>query len=185
MNNQCINFRQRTKTKYKRKTVYFYCAKQRKEITFDDCRGCNFKEYKKCTKIVKNSAKQEKKSLKIAKTVQKTAKNSRKLHYSAKMNQKSSKLAKLERNRFSIITDDMKHCILCGNKKDHIHEVFFGRNRTNSMKYGTVVPLCSSCHARMHKDIKLQEVYHKIGQDCFNKHYPNLDFMEIFKINYL
>ena len=101
------------------------------------------------------------------------------------MKQKSSKIAKLERNRFSIITDDMEHCILCGNKKDHIHELFFGRNRTNSMKYGTVVPLCSSCHARMHNDIKLQEIYHKIGQDCFNQHYPNLDFMEIFKINYL
>lgn len=175
MNNQCINFKQRTKTINKRKTVYFYCTKQRKEITFDDCRGCVYKEYKKCTRTVKKCAFSEKKHNKIAKTVQKTA----------KMSKKSSKLAKLERNRFSIITDDMEHCILCGNKKDHIHEIFFGRNRTNSMKYGTVVPLCSSCHARMHKDIKLQEVYHKIGQDCFNKHYPNLNFMEIFKINYL
>ena len=175
MNNQCINFRQRTKTKDKKKTVYLYCTKQRKEITFEDCRGCPYKEYKKCTEFVKNSAFSVKKQQNFTKTNLKTA----------KMSKKSSKLAKLERNRFSIITNDMEHCILCGNKKDHIHEIFFGRNRTNSMKYGLCIPLCNECHIRMHKDIELQEFYHKIGQDCFNKHYPNLNFMEIFKINYL
>ena len=30
---------------------------------------------------------------------------------------KSKKLAKLEKNRFSIITKDLEHCYLCGSKK--------------------------------------------------------------------
>ena len=185
MNNQCINFRQRTKTKDKRKTVYFYCTKQRKEITYDDCRGCNFKEYKKSTKFVKNSAKQEKKSLKIAKTVQKTAKNSRKLHYSAKMNQKSSKLAKLERNRFSIITDDMKHCILCGNKKDHIHEVFPGAFRQRSIKEHMVLPLCSSHHRQIHNDTELSLYWKRSCQKLFEKSRTRDEFIKIFGRSYL
>ena len=39
---------------------------------------------------------------------------------------KSNKISKLERNRFSILTNDLEHCILCGQKKDNLHEVFGG-----------------------------------------------------------
>lgn len=165
MNNQCINFRQRTKTTNKKRKVYFYCAKQRKEITFDGCRGCIYKEYKTQQYNINKNKTQSKNKISLK--------------------QKSNKLAKLERNRFSIITNNMEVCILCGRKKDHIHEIFFGRNRINSMKYGLCIPLCNECHTRMHKDTKLQGSYHKIGQNRFNRHYSNLDFMEIFKINYL
>lgn len=40
---------------------------------------------------------------------------------------KSKKLAKLEKNRFSIITKDLEHCYLCGSKKQDFHELIEGK----------------------------------------------------------
>ena len=54
---------------------------------------------------------------------------------SSRIKQKSSKLAKLERNRFSIITKDLEHCYICTKKgmknisKDDLHELLEGKNR--------------------------------------------------------
>lgn len=175
MNNQCINFKQRTKTKDKRKTVYFYCTKQKKEITFDDCKGCIYKEYKKHVKTLKKGVNLNKKYNKLSKTNQKPT----------KMNQRSSKLAKLERNRFSLFTDDLEHCYFCGKKKENIHEVIFGKNRINSIKFGLTLPLCLEHHLLMHKDTTLIKEYKQKGQALFNKTYPDLNFENIFRENYL
>ena len=39
---------------------------------------------------------------------------------------RTNKQAKKEKERFSILTNDLEHCILCGQKKDNLHEVFGG-----------------------------------------------------------
>jgi len=49
----CINFKKRTK-KYE---IYFFCSKQKKNITFQDCRNCPYKEYKKAYQIRNKSKK--------------------------------------------------------------------------------------------------------------------------------
>ena len=98
---------------------------------------------------------------------------------------RTSKLAKAEKNRFSILTKDLDHCIICGVKKDALHEVFFGSNRLNSIKYGLVIPLCLEHHQKMHKNKSWQDVWHIKGQVAFNNNYPTLDFIDIFKRNYL
>ena len=95
------------------------------------------------------------------------------------------KLTKAETNRTSIFTDDLEHCIICGKKQDNLHEVFFGRNRQHSIKYGLVIPLCLECHQEMHRNIELQEMWHEKGQVVFEKTYPGLSFVEIFRCNYL
>ena len=102
-----------------------------------------------------------------------------------KLKNRTSKQAKLERNRFSILTSDLDHCVICRAKKEHLHEVCFGRNRINSIKYGLVIPLCSLHHIEMHKNKEWQEYWHKKGQQAFIAYYPDLDFFKIFKINYL
>ena len=104
---------------------------------------------------------------------------------STKLKKRTYKQTKLERNRFSILTSDLEHCILCGSKKDHLHEVIYGRNRLNSIKYGLVIPLCSTHHTEMHRNKEWQEYWHKKGQQAFIAYYPDLDFFKIFKINYL
>ena len=103
---------------------------------------------------------------------------------------KTSDLSKLERNRFSIITSDLKHCYLCEKLATCKHEAFFGTaDRKLSMKFGLVFPLCDNCHTAentaVHNnyftDIKLKQ----IAQRKFEEKYSHEEFMEIFKKNYL
>ena len=93
--------------------------------------------------------------------------------------------------RYSIIVDDLTKCAECQNKgKMNLHEVFFGRNRQNSIKYGLVIPLCQKEHHNqieckgIHFDKELCDKWHKIGQEVFEKTYPELNFISIFRRNY-
>ena len=106
---------------------------------------------------------------------------------STKLKSRTSKQTKLERNRFSILTNDLNRCILCGAKKEHLHEVCFGRNRINSIKYGLVIPLCSLHHTEMHRNKEWQEYWHIMAQKRFMEYYHKSinEFINIFKINYL
>ena len=106
---------------------------------------------------------------------------------STKLKTRTKKQSKLERNRFSILTNDLEHCIICGAKKDHLHEIFFGRNRANSIKYGLVISLCQNCHTEMHKNKEWQDYWHIMAQKKFMEYYHKSvdEFIEIFKINYL
>lgn len=193
MNNQCINFRKRTKTVNKKRTIYLYCTKNKKEITFEDCKGCLYKEYKKCTKTVKKSGLEWKKAQKspvycanLNKNSRKTAENSRKLQSSAKMKQKSSKLAKLERERFSLFTDNKDKCMFCNSTYQLTwHEIFRGRNRQNSMRYGLCLRMCLRCHELKQEDKQFNDEWKQKGQVVFQQTYPNLVFENIFRENYL
>ena len=150
----------------------FECKRSKKEICLKDCSNCPYKEYKKCTITVKKSTYKWKNAQKSP-------------VYCAKMKQRSNKLTKLEKNRFSLFTDNMNKCYFCPNKKDHIHEIFCGRNRQNSMKYGLCLPICESCHSKYQNNFLFNKEWHKKGQAMFNKAYPDLNFENIFKKNYL
>ena len=100
------------------------------------------------------------------------------------LKQKTSKQAKLEKNRFSLFTDDLNRCYFCGNPKDDMHEVFGGRNRTTSMKYGLCLPLCRSCHIKYQNDPLFNEIWHIRGQIKFEEVYPDLEFIKLFGENY-
>ena len=102
------------------------------------------------------------------------------------MKKKSSKLAKLERNRFSIVTKKLDICYICEQaKKEDYHEIFEGKNRQISMKYGLVIPICRKCHKKVTNDVTLQEKLHKVGQEVFKNYYKSENFMQIFGKNYL
>lgn len=101
------------------------------------------------------------------------------------MKKKSNKLAKLERNRFSILTDNMDHCALCPSTYELTwHEVFEGTNRKNSMKYGLCIRLCLSCHSINQDNKPLTDKWKRYAQSRFEDEYPNLDFVSIFHRNY-
>ncbi len=155
------------------------CKKDKNRIPFKDCANCPYKEYK-CTISSKNCAKSNNSQIKST-----TNDKHRETLNIIKLKKKSNKLAKLERNRTSLFTDDLEHCIVCGKKKEHLHEVFFGRNRKNSILFKLVLPLCSFCHAEMHRNALWQVEWKKKGQVLFEKAYPDLDFLEVFGKNYL
>lgn len=157
---KCKYFKTRTKTSNKKRTVYNYCTLLRKEVPFSCYQECDKKEYKQYKQL------QPKKE--------------------CKMKNKSSKLAKLERNRFSVFTTNLDKCYLCPNKKDHLHEIFAGRNRQNSMKYGFVLPICWKCHEKYQNNAIFNNKWHNKAQQYFEKNLGNRqEFIEIFRESWL
>lgn len=102
------------------------------------------------------------------------------------LNNRTTRQSKLENSRTaSLFTDNLNICYLCGCKKEHLHEVFFGRNRVNSIKYGLFIPVCENCHRKCHKDVSLIDSLHKKGQLLFISNYPMLEFIDVFKTDYI
>ena len=135
------------------------CKKQNKIINIKDCNSCKFKEYKKQITVLNQYRKKIK---------------------------KSSTIANLERKRKSVFTDDLEYCILCGSKKDNLHEIFFGKNRLNSIKYNLVIPLCFNCHQEMHINKEWQEFWHIKGQLYWESHFGSrIEFIKVFRENYI
>lgn len=163
--NYCINLKKRKNKPY--------CKLLDKEITLSRCRECDNKEYRsKNQKIKKNTQSREKEPNK-----------------KAKMHNKSNKLTKLERNRTSVFTDDLEHCYLCGKPREHLHEIIYGKNRINSIKYNFVIPLCANHHTgkdgiHFNKDLDLY--YKRLCQIYFEKNIGNrIEFIKIFGRSYL
>lgn len=100
---------------------------------------------------------------------------------------RTTKIRTLEKKRYSIVTDNLDTCYICGMPKDALHEVFFGNNRVNSMIYGCVIPICSHCHTKIHKNIELDMKLKRHLEKAFIDVYDcDKDFfINIFHINYL
>lgn len=161
-----------------------YCNIIRKEISLFQCRECDKKEYhvlinyktknnKKSTIFVKNDTFGDNLSPKNAKKVQ-------------NMKFKSNKLAKLERTRFSVFTNNDK-CFICDSTYQLTwNEIYRGRNRTNSMKYGFCLRMCLNCHREYQEDMLFCDYWHKTAQKYFEEHYGTRDkFIKTFRNNYL
>lgn len=106
--------------------------------------------------------------------------------------QRTYKQVKKEKNRFSVFTKDLEHCIICGQPHINKHEIFFGRNRNTSIKYGFVIPLCDSFHhdqvncTGIHFDTELCLEWQKKAQMYFEKNIDTREeFISIFGTNYL
>lgn len=101
------------------------------------------------------------------------------------MRNKTYKLQKLEKNRYSILTDDMEHCYICKSPFVDIHEIYGGGNRKVSMGNGFCVPLCRGHHQIATID-KNASLYLKIKcQKKFEETNNREDFLNLIKRNYL
>lgn len=168
----CINLKQKLD-----RTLY--CKERKCTIKISECNGCPYKKYKENTQY----------NVKKCEKITKIHKISRK---NVQIKKKTNKLAKMERERFSLFTEDLDHCIICGKSPVNKHEIFFGaKNRLNSIKYGLVIPLCTTEHHNqvgctgIHFDKVLREHWQIKAQKKFQEVYPELDFLEIFGRNYL
>ena len=83
------------------------------------------------------------------------------------INKVTNKQKQLEKNRYSIFTNNYNKCFYCGkqNEKLDLHEVYGGSNRKRSMQNGLVIPLCRNCHSNekiiSYLRIQLQKEYEK------------------------
>ena len=160
--NYCIHLKKRKNKPY--------CNLLKNEINFYQCQKCDNKEYKSNNgQIKKNAQLQEKTSPK-----------------KAKMKNKSKKLAKLERNRFSVFTDDDK-CFVCGSKYLLTwNEIYRGKNRPNSMVYGFCLRMCLNCHQKYQEDIDFNDYWHKKAQHHWESNIGSREqFIATFRRNYL
>lgn len=104
------------------------------------------------------------------------------------MKKKSSKLARLERNRFSIFTNDLKHCYFDGKEDVDLHEIFGGCRRIVSMQYGLVLPVCRYHHTLIENDEKAKLYWKQIAEKKWLEVYEPFtkeDFIKIFGKNYI
>ena len=103
------------------------------------------------------------------------------------MRKKSKHLRILEKNRYSVFYDDLKTCCNCGSQYQPTrHEIFEGRNRKNSMKYGFVLPLCLSCHRELQENKEFNDKWKQEAQMYFETRIGTReDFLSIFHRNYL
>ena len=105
-----------------------------------------------------------------------------KIKTKTQIKKKSKKLAKKERERFSILQEDKNKCFLCHRQlKLDKHEALGGRNRQLSMRYGLVYYLCRKCHSEAEINIEIKNYLKEYARKIFEKEYPNLNFKEIFK----
>lgn len=100
------------------------------------------------------------------------------------MKYKTDKLRKLEKNRFSVFTNDLDHCYYCYQKRDDLHELLEGRNRRNSMKWGFILPLCRKHHIELHNDLKQANEWKVKCQNYFEIEYSHDIWMKTFMKNY-
>ncbi|HBF68800.1 MAG TPA: hypothetical protein DDW20_05795 [Firmicutes bacterium] len=168
MNNYCINLKKRKNKPY--------CKLLNKEIKLSTCRECDNKEYKKSTSVKKSPA---------ASGLQSGLQNGQ--QKPVKMQNKSNKLASLERNRYSVFSNDTKRCYLCGSTyKLTWHEIYSGKNRQNSMKNGLCLRLCLNCHYKEQEDSQFNDYWHKQGQLYWEENIGSREeFIKVFRRNYL
>lgn len=138
-----------------------YCKLIDKEINLSACYSCEHKEYK-------NNAQKSKNNVQIC-----------------KKNAKNKKITKLERERKSILTDNLDICYVCGKEKNHLHEVYEGTKRLLSMKYNCVIPLCWECHYKIHNDRCFALIYKKECQLKIEENITREEFIKLFGRNYL
>lgn len=106
------------------------------------------------------------------------------------MKYKTSKLRKLEANRYSILTDDLNHCYLCfGNEHYNepldMHEIYGGANRKISMENGFCIPLCRQHHALITRDNASSLILKQQCQREYEKTHSREDFMRLIGKNFL
>lgn len=140
-----------------------FCKLKNEEIPFSCCQECSNKEYKKAQSLKKIATKK------------------------SKMHNKSKKLTKLERNRYSVFSDNIESCYLCGSTHNLTwHEVYAGRNRQNSMKFGFCLRLCLNCHSEEQENSQFNAYWYKQGQLYWEEKIGSREeFIKTFKRNYL
>lgn len=89
----------------------------------------------------------------------------------------SSKQAKKERNRYSILTDNLDKCYICGSKKCDLHEIFGGCRRQKSIEHKLVIPICRNDHSNIKN---FENWLHKTAKKKFEETHTREEFIKEF-----
>ena len=88
----------------------------------------------------------------------------------------------------SIITDDLKHCIECGQSPAQLHHVFMGKNRRDADEDGLIIPLCMTHHLDhrfgIHFNAELRHKWQRIAQEEYEQTHSRAEFVKRYNRNY-
>ena len=101
------------------------------------------------------------------------------------MRNKTYKLQKLEKQRYSILTNDLEHCIICGKSPVDIHEIYCGAKRQVSMKNGFCIPLCRTHHILVTNHNASDMYFRQKCQEKYEEMYSRDEFIKLIGRNYL
>lgn len=102
------------------------------------------------------------------------------------MKKRTNKQTKREKERFSIIYQDLTKCALCTSKSNiEKNEVFEGAKRGASIKHGFVIPLCKIHHKKFHNNREFALIIKRQFQKEFEKTHTREEFLSIIHRNYL
>lgn len=101
------------------------------------------------------------------------------------MRNKSSKLKKLESERYSILTDDLTMCYICKRPKEDMHEIYGGANRIVSIKNGLCIPICRNCHYRATNDNEFSLQLKQVCQSKYEETHTREEWFGLVGRNYV
>lgn len=166
----CKNHKIRTKKGIK----YGYCTLYKKEVDLFNCK-CESIERKMHNNWSITVSKNNKMHNKSKNTMQKIKK-------------RTYKLAKAEKNRSSIIYQDLNKCCVeeCLTPYYNVerNEVFEGAYRQSSIKYNMVCSFCESHHRQFHSNREFALYYKVMFEEKFLKTHTLEEWLDIFKIDY-
>lgn len=118
----------------------------------------------------------------VPKSSQKNVKETSKSGSKDVIKKKSSKLAKLERQRDKDIVKSGR-CEFCGKEGKHLdpHEVYGGSNRQRSIKHKFVKLICRECHSNE----KIIEQLRKDVQKEFERTHTREEFIKLIGKSYI
>lgn len=160
---KCKYFKIRKKDNKKERRIYNYCTLLKEEIKYFQCQECVNKE---CDLPYASKMKKSKQKPPLKK--------------------RTSKQSKKEKNRFSIIYQELEQCCYCGSETGiEKNEVFEGAYRQTSIRLGMVAPFCHKHHRKFHNDRLFNLKYKVLFQREYEKTHSHDEFMDIFKQDYI
>lgn len=90
--------------------------------------------------------------------------------------------------KFSLFTEDLDHCYVCGRPYPNIHHIMNGSNKAKSEEYGLILPLCLNHHTvaeGVHTKPEKMLACKQMAQKKFEETHSREEWREIFGKSYL
>lgn len=90
--------------------------------------------------------------------------------------------------KFSVFTEDLDHCFVCGRPYPQIHHIMNGSNKAKSEEYGLILPLCLNHHTGaegVHTKPEKMLACKQMAQKKFEETHSREEWREIFGKSYL
>ena len=88
---------------------------------------------------------------------------------------------------FSLMTDDLEHCYICGSKAIQYHHIFNASARGKATEDHLWIPVCFNCHVKIHNERsqRLNYSLKRDGQLKYEETHTHQEYMDRYGKNYL